>query len=127
MVSATDEHYGPAEHVISPHAPLHMFDGFESARSRNPGHHEELELELGAEIQIGRLVLDFTHFVNNNPRAIRALCWVDGQWKELVPQTEVKAFAANLKEFKFDSAPRTQRLKFEIFPDGGINRIHVYG
>jgi allantoicase len=65
--------------------------------------------------------------VNNNPRAIRALGWVDGQWRELIPITEVKAFAANLKEYSLSSALRTKRLKFEIFPDGGINRIRVYG
>ncbi len=127
VAKVSNQHYGPADQVISPYPPLHMFDGFESARSRKPGHHEELELELGAEIRVERIVMDFRHFVNNNPRAIRALGWVDGQWRELIPITEVKAFAANLKEYSLSSALRTKRLKFEIFPDGGINRIRVYG
>ncbi len=133
VLGVTNEHYGPASQVISPYPPLHMFDGFESARSRDPGHVEQLELKLGKTVEVGRIVLDFTHFVNNNPREVRILGWCDGEWKELVARTEVKAFAGNRKEFRISgvatnsSAGRpTDRLKVEVFPDGGINRIHVY-
>lgn len=128
VVGVTNEHYGPAHQVISPYPPLHMFDGFESARSRQAGHFETLEVELGKPLSLTRIVLDFAHFVNNNPRAIRVLAQVNSHWSEVVPRTEVKAFAGNQKEFRLMNAqPRTKKLKFEIFPDGGINRVHVYG
>ena len=126
VAGASNEHYGPASQVISPYPPLHMFDGFESARSRRPGHFETLEIRLGARIPIRRIVLDFEHFVNNNPRAVRILRAEGDAWIELVPLTEVKAFAANRKSFDILSGPVTDRLRFEIHPDGGINRIHVY-
>jgi allantoicase len=127
VVRVSNQHYGPADQVISPYPALHMFDGFESARSRTPGHHEELELELGHPILVECIEMDFTHFVNNNPRAVRILGQHGGEWEELVGLTDVKAFAANVKEFHLRPSKKTQLLKFEIFPDGGINRIRVYG
>jgi allantoicase/malate synthase len=127
VAGVTNEHYGPASQVISPYPPLHMFDGFESARSRTPGHFETLELQFAATILVDRIVLDFEHFVNNNPRAVRILRPDGDGWSELVPLTDVKAFAANQKAFDLPSGPKLDRLKFEIHPDGGINRVSVYG
>jgi malate synthase len=126
VAGVTNEHYGPASQVISPYPPLHMFDGFESARSRRAGHFETLEIRLGAKVPVRRIVLDFEHFVNNNPRAVRILHAEGEDWSELVPLTDVKAFAANRKAFDITSGPVTDRLRFEIHPDGGINRVHVY-
>jgi len=127
VLRVSNQHYGPADQVISPYPALHMYDGFESARSRKAGHHEELELALGAEIRIERIVLDFSHFVNNNPVAVRILARTQGSWQEIQPRTPVKAFAGNIKEFWIAGHPVARDIKFEIFPDGGINRIAVFG
>jgi allantoicase/malate synthase len=127
VAGVTNEHYGPASQVISPYPPLHMFDGFESARSRKPGHFETLELQFATTIFVDRIVLDFEYFVNNNPRAVRILRPEVAGWSELVPLTDVKAFAANRKAFELPAGPKLDRLKFEIHPDGGINRVSVYG
>jgi len=128
VLGVTNEHYGPASQVISPYPPLHMFDGFESARSRRPGHFETLELELGRSVRIEKIVLDFEFFVNNNPHSIRVLYWSEeGTWKELIPNTAVKAYAANRKQWLLSGSRHHQRLKFEVYPDGGINRIQVWG
>ncbi|MBU6375913.1 MAG: serine hydrolase, partial [Bdellovibrionales bacterium] len=128
VAGVTNEHYGPAHQVISPYPPIHMFDGFESARSRRAGHFETLEIQLGNRIHVESIVLDFEHYVNNNPSSIRVLAWENESWRQIVPKTEVKAFAANKKEFRVAGEKAiTTRLKFEIFPDGGINRVHVFG
>jgi allantoicase/malate synthase len=127
VVSASNQHYGPASQVISPFPPLHMFDGFESARSRVPGHHEELVLELGREIAVDELRLDFTWFVNNNPCFVRILVEEGSGWTELCPKTWVKPFAGNWKVLRPVSPRRARRVKLEIFPDGGINRVQAWG
>ncbi|NDD90860.1 hypothetical protein EBZ37_02075 [bacterium] len=128
VAGVTNEHYGPAHQVISPYPPIHMFDGFESARSRRAGHFETLEIQLGNKIHVQSIVLDFEHYVNNNPSSIRVLAWENESWRQIVPKTEVKAFAANKKQFRVAGEMAiTNRLKFEIFPDGGINRVHVFG
>lgn len=127
VLRASNQHYGPADQVISPYPPLHMFDGFESARSRTEGHREELELSLGRATRIHRIILDMSHFVNNAPQAIRVWMMIDEEWIELVPQTSIKEFSGNIKVLEVNDPRVAQHLKLEIFPDGGINRVHVLG
>jgi allantoicase len=67
ILKATDEHYSPAILVISPFSPINMFDGMESARSRIPGHFEEVVAKLSRPAPIKSIEMDFTFFVNNNP------------------------------------------------------------
>jgi allantoicase len=126
VVAATNEHYGPAAQVISPLLPLNMFDGMESARSRDAGHFDEVTIRLGEVIKPGCIVLDFKYFVNNNPRAVEVLGYTDGAWKTIVDLTPVKAFAANKKVIRVNVDLKTDQIKVRTLPDGGINRVHVY-
>lgn len=126
VVSASNQHYGPAVQVISPFPPIHMFDGFESARSRTPGHFEELILKLGQATKIRSVVLDFKYFVNNNPVAVELFGLKESQWLEITPKTSVKAFAGNKKEFIITNCEEFEQLKVCIHPDGGVHRIIVY-
>jgi allantoicase len=126
MVKATNEHYGPAGQVISPFPPIHMFDGLESARSRDAGHFEEVEIKLAREVRISRVVLDFKFFVNNNPRAVILFALVDGEWKDISGVVPVKAFAANKKEIRIKEKVLSERIRLRTLPDGGVHRIHIY-
>lgn len=127
IVSASNEHYGPAAQVISPYPPLHMFDGFESARSRVPNHQEEIVIALGKPARIQRIEIDFTYFRNNNPRFMAIQGLSAGKWIPLVPLTETKPFAGNKISFAVASTDKVSQIKLGIFPDGGLNRVHVYG
>jgi allantoicase/CubicO group peptidase (beta-lactamase class C family) len=126
LVAATNEHYGPAIQVISPFPAIHMFDGLESARSRNSGHFEEVIIRLGAEINLGTVILDFKYFVNNNPRSVSIFALQGDQWIVLKDNVDVKAFAGNQMALKFDGQQRVHDLKIRTTPDGGINRIHAF-
>ncbi|MBI4820807.1 MAG: serine hydrolase [Deltaproteobacteria bacterium] len=127
LLSVTNEHYGPAKQVISPFPPIHMFDGLESARSRDPNHHEEVVIQLGRPIVIARILVDFQHFVNNNPRELSVHgAHGEAPWIELAPRTSVKEYAGNRKEILVEHAAPLDRIRVRTFPDGGINRIHVY-
>ncbi len=123
--SVTNEHYGPATQVISPYPPIHMFDGFESARSRTPGHFEEIIIKLGRKSKIESIVADFTYFVNNNPMALE-IYGFDNEWISITGKKNVKAFAGNKREFKINDNSAFSKIKIIVYPDGGINRIHVY-
>jgi allantoicase len=125
LVHATNEHYGPAIQVISPFPPLHMFDGLESARSRRPGHFEEVTLRLGSPSKIAGVLLDFTHFVNNNPLEISLSGRTTGKDVEIAPRTRVKAFAGNRKLFHVGSREVFEELTVRTYPDGDVNRIRV--
>lgn len=126
VLSASNEHYSPASQVISPFAPLSMFDGMESARSRKPGNSEEVVIKLAEPSVLKRLVFDFTYFVNNNPKELSAEGLSAGQWIPLVPRRAVKAFAGNA--LIVDELPRQkiEQVRIVTYPDGGLNRFHAY-
>jgi allantoicase/malate synthase len=126
LVSATDEHYGPAVQMLSPFGPINMFDGLESARSRKPNHHEEVTVQLAKALPIHRIEFDFTYFVNNNPLEIEILGLTQGKWKTLVQKTNVKAFAGNKKAFEIQNEDVFEQIKLKTYPDGGLNRFKAF-
>lgn len=126
ILRATNEHYGPAAQVISPYPPLHMFDGMESARSRDVGHFEEVVIELAKPASPRRLELDFTYFVNNNPLEVSIEGLAGDTWVTLVPKTNVKAYAASKWRIDLASSAKISQIKLTAYPDGGINRLRAY-
>ncbi len=126
IVSATNEHYGPAAQVISPFPPLHMFDGMESARSRAKEHFEEVIIALGKQSSLARLELDFTYFVNNNPFEVSIQGLEDGGWTRLVDKINVKNYAGNKIIFDVKTSAKFSQIRVMIHPDGGINRIKAF-
>lgn len=123
IVSASDEHYAPAINVLSSIPPLSMFDGMESRRSRDPNHFEELVIELNRPKKVETLTFDFTYFVNNNPKHLSVAAEVNGQWVSLEEKFFCKPYAGNMLKLNFSNPVETKKLKFNFFPDGGVNRI----
>jgi len=126
IVSASNEHYGPAAQILSPYPPLDMFDGFESARSRTSGHTENVVIQLAKKSKVKRIEVDFKFYVNNNPVALELFAEIDGSWKALTEKTTVKAFAANQIVFQINETSTFEKLKIVVHPDGGMNRVRVY-
>ena len=127
IISASNEHYGPASRMISPFAPIHMFDGLESARSRNPGHTESVHLRLAKPGKINRIEMDFTFFKNNNPREVELHGLSSGVWKQILPKTYVKPYAGNCFVRDLDLKETFTEVKLTVHPDGGMNRLHLFG
>ncbi len=126
VLSATDEHYSPASSVLSPFAPINMFDGMESARSRVPGHYEEVVIQLARPSALAKLQMDFTYFVNNNPLEVSVDGFTDGKWVSLVTKTNVKAFRGSVKQFELEDKAIYSELKIRSYPCGGMNRFKAF-
>lgn len=126
VLFASNEHYSPASQVISPFAPINMFDGLESARSREVGHKDEVIIKLARSLPIHRIEMDFTFFVNNNPYDIILEGKHKDQWITLIPKTFVKPFAGNIKIFPLNISKEISEIKLSTIPDGGMNRIRVF-
>lgn len=126
ILAASNEHYGPAAQILSPHAPLHMFDGLESARSREPNHHEWVEILLCQPSLIDHIDVDFHFFRNNNPQFMAIEAGMGHFDWTLCPRTWVKPYAGNLWRVKVSCAEPIDRIRLLIYPDGGLNRIRVY-
>ena len=126
IIKATDEHYSPAVLVLSPFAPINMFDGMESARSRIPGHFEEIILALANKTKIHRIEMEFTFFVNNNPLEVDVEGLSMGEWIVLIKKTNVKAYAGNQIAFQIKDERIYEQLRVRTFPDGGMNRFRAF-
>lgn len=126
VLSQSNQHYGPAVNTISPFAPIDMFDGFETARSRKAGNFEEMVVGFEATHPVEVIDLDYSYFVNNNPLYVELEARVDGQWKTLAKKTIAKAFAGNVQRFNLPEKIKCDQIRLKCFPDGGVNRIHVY-
>lgn len=131
IARASNEHYGPAIQIISPFPPLSMFDGLESARSRELGHFENVIVKLGIPCRIHRMEVDCTYFVNNSPLELSIEATTDknidgAEWTTLVDRHFVKHFFGNCMVFNTTSEEEFRHVRFTAFPDGGFNRVRVY-
>jgi allantoicase len=147
VVAANDEFFAPKEALLKPTAPEwregaftergKWMDGWETRRRRTPGHDWAI-LRLGAAGVVRGVVIDTTWFTGNYPESasIDAMSvegtpsaeWLSGvepKWEPLLEQTNLKGNAAN--PFEVDNGRRFTHLRLNIFPDGGVARLRVFG
>lgn len=106
-------------------------DGWESRRKRTPGH-DWCVIQLATAGIIHGVDIDTNHFLGNHPpfASIEA-CRLSGNdiestaWKEILPQSPLQPGSQNF----FEIADRNvyTHLRLNIYPDGGVARLKVYG
>ncbi|KAL1960906.1 hypothetical protein VTO42DRAFT_5890 [Malbranchea cinnamomea] len=77
VLAASNQHFTPASNLLLPGRGKNMGDGWETARSRTPGHVDWAIVRLGVPARaVSRVVVDTKDFRGNFPRAVRvhALC-----------------------------------------------------
>lgn len=67
MVKSSDDRYGKPSNIILPVPGVNTRDGWQTRRSRVEGHHDWVEIKLGAAGQLKQVEVDTTHFRGNNP------------------------------------------------------------
>ena len=48
-------------------------------------------------------------------------------WRELLPRTRLQAHTRHFYEEELSDAGRATHVRFNIFPDGGVSRLRLYG
>ena len=147
VLFATDDYFAAKENLLKPNAPVWLegeytdkgkwMDGWESQRKREPGHDFAI-LRLGAAGHVRGVLVDTTHFKGNAPQQVsiegielphtatpQQLLDADG-WFEILPQSAVQPDFQNVFELAGPSA-RATHIRLQIFPDGGVARLRVYG
>ena len=106
-------------------------DGWESRRKRTPGH-DYLIIKLGKPGSISKVDVDTAHFNGNHPSMIsveacnsKSNNLKNFKWKSLVNKKKVKANSQHI--FKTSSKLVFTHIKLNIFPDGGVARLRLYG
>ncbi len=107
-------------------------DGWESRRKRSTGYDHAI-IKLGQPGVVKGFDIDTSHFTGNFPPAASIdVCVSDdavpgenAEWRELVPSTTLNGDSHHLIAAESD-APITH-IRLNIFPDGGVARLRVYG
>ncbi|MBI3402389.1 MAG: allantoicase [Acidobacteria bacterium] len=139
VVSCSDMFFGSRYNLIMPGDATHMGDGWETRRRRGPGH-EWTIIRLGAEGTVRRVSVDTRHFKGNAPgacslEALRLAAGalaqgkdlLDQAWRELLPRTPLQPHARHAFEEELRGIGDVTHVRFNIFPDGGVGRLRVYG
>ena len=137
---ATDEFFAAKERLIEPAAPVFIddkyddhgkwMDGWESRRKRTPGH-DHCVIRLGIPGVVHGVDIDTRFFTGNFPphASIEACVSNDdvpnGGWSEILQKTELTGDAHNFLDIDGDSI--VTHLRLNIYPDGGIARLRVFG
>jgi allantoicase len=141
VVLASDEFFGAKERLIDYAEPVFIpdryddhgkwMDGWESRRKRAPGH-DWCIVRLGIPGVVRGLDIDTRHFTGNYPphasidaAASGAEVPADDEWGELHRKVGLQGDSHHLLRVQHEQ-PVTH-LRLNIFPDGGVARLRVYG
>jgi allantoicase len=137
-IAWNDAHYGHPANLLAPGRAPVMSDGWETARRRVPGN-DWCVLRLGTAGTIESLLVDTRHFKGNYPdrftlRAARletdpaagSIETESPAWPLLLPETKLAADEEKTIDAVEAIGPVTH-VRVDIFPDGGISRLRLYG
>jgi allantoicase len=137
---ASDDFFAAKERLIQPADPIFLdgkyddhgkwMDGWESRRRRTPGH-DYCIVRLGVPGVIHGFDIDTRFFTGNYPPQASIDACVsdedvsDGAWTEILPKTDLQGDTQHYLGVESDEV--WSHLRLNIYPDGGIARLRVYG
>jgi allantoicase len=128
VVECSDAFYGPATNLIMPGRARSMAEGWENARRRDGGH-DYVTIALAAAGVIRIAEIDTSCFVGNAPGAARLLAVAHpeegGAWRELLPETRLQPDTRH--RFLVTSSGPATHVRLDVFPDGGLGRLRLFG
>ena len=135
VLEANDEFFAPKENLLK--APKAVWladqyttkgkwmDGWETRRRRTPGY-DWCVVKLGLRGVISGVNVDTSFFTGNYPsHASVEARDASGPWVEILPKTELRGGGDNL--FSIASDKPFTHVRLNIFPDGGVARLRVFG
>jgi allantoicase len=127
VLQCSDMFFGPKHNLIMPGRAHNMSDGWETRRRRGPGH-DWVIVRLATEALLRRLELDTNHFKGNFPDTASIEGSRDGEtWTEVLPRTKLQAHTRHFfRDELLDEGPFTH-LRMNVYPDGGVSRLRVWG
>ena len=141
ILSCSDEFFAPAERILNSSPPIFKenvfdnhgkwMDGWETRRRRGKGN-DWLIIKLGMPGSINLIDLDTSFFNGNQPQTAQ----IDGcysqsdnlknvKWFRITKKNKIKPNSSNI--LKTTSSKKLTHIRLNIFPDGGIARIKLYG
>jgi allantoicase len=127
VLQCSDMFFGPKHNLIMPGRAVNMSDGWETRRRRGPGH-DWVIVRLATEGRVRRLELDTNHFKGNYPDTASVEGSADGEtWTELLPRTKLQAHTRHFFLDELVAEGPFTHLRMNVYPDGGVSRLRVWG
>ena len=141
IIEVSDDFFGEASRMLDDKEPVFIedkydehgkwMDGWESKRRRDGGNDWAI-IELGSPGIITEIDIDTSFFTGNFPpfASIEGLYSdqkpsKDSDWIEILTKTSLKGDSDN--KFKIESKTKVNYIKLQIFPDGGVARLRLFG
>ncbi len=138
IIGCSDMFFSNRNNLTLPGPGRNMGDGWETKRRRGPGH-DWVIARLGTEGTLRRIVVDTTHFKGNAPGS----CSLEGlaaeaatledlvageySWIPILPLTPLKPHTVHTFESEIQDAGPVTHVRLNIFPDGGVMRLRLFG
>ena len=139
VIAYNNEHFGKAENILAPGSGKNMGDGWETRRSRGKNL-DWLILKCAAAGKIKKIQIDTHHFKGNYPdkcslqavhinRKIsnKNIVRSSKKWKLLLNKVKLYAHKKHNFKNKLMQNHKINYIRINIFPDGGISRIRIFG
>jgi allantoicase len=134
VLEASDMFFGHKHNLIMPGRAQDMSDGWETKRRRGEGY-DWCVIKLGSEGTIKRVEVDTSHFKGNYPESCSIEVCRAGDdanfnaldWKELLPNSKLQAHTRHAFVDEIKDCGIVTHVRFNIFPDGGVSRLRLYG
>jgi allantoicase len=137
VLSCSDMFFGHRHNLIMPGKAANMSDGWETQRRRGPGHDWTI-IKLGSPGRIQRLEVDTSYFKGNFPEScslessyavglpLETVQDPEFVWKPVLARTKLQGHTRHLFDEVMDTGT-VSHVRFNIFPDGGVSRLRIYG
>jgi allantoicase len=131
VLEASDMFFGHRHNLIMPGRAQDMSDGWETKRRRGEGY-DWCVIKLGTTGTIKRVEVDTSHFKGNYPES----CQIEAGsgtntneivWQEVLPNTKLQAHTRHIFAREIKNCGAVTHVRFNIFPDGGVSRLRLYG
>lgn len=137
-LACSDMFFSSMNNLIMPGRAENMGDGWETKRRRGPGN-DWIILKLGLPGTIRKIGVDTNHFKGNYPdmcsidacatpgASTDQLISKDVRWTEILPKTKLQADTQHFFERELSSFDNCTHIRLNIYPDGGVSRLRVWG
>ncbi|SUE31941.1 allantoicase [Nocardia farcinica] len=126
VLDCSDRFYGSPHQLLHPGNARRMGDGWETARRRDDGN-DWVRIRLAGPGLIRLAELDTSYFLGNSPAAARLTGrTTDGTEVELLPRTPLQPDTRH--RFPIAAvAASVEEVRLDIYPDGGLARVRLFG
>lgn len=147
-VLCNDMFFSHMDNLIMPGRGANMGDGWETKRNRTPNNRDWVIVKLAHKGDIKKILVDTCHFKGNYPDT----CSIEGinledtnlfplskgargidlgspdlKWTEVLPKMKLQADHEHYFETEISNAGAFTHVRLNIFPDGGISRLRLFG